>query len=338
MEINLVQINGEEGGGQIFRSALALSMLTGKTFNIDNIRKRRPKPGLQPQHLEALHAAHQISNAKIEGCVLNSTMVSFVPGDIKSGHYEFRIKTAGSISLLLHAVYLPLAFAGGSSELLFQGGTHVSWSPTFNYLQECWLWFMKQIGLNIELELVKPGFYPHGGGIVKAYISPVTGIKPLKLTQRGDLRKIKIYSAQSNLSNDVARRQADAAHKILNSFLNSSGNIEVQCEALPSFSRNTTIALTAVFEHSVCCFTELGEKGKPAERVAADACAKLIDFLKSDATVDEHMSDQLLLPLSFSSFLSEFTCNKATAHFQTNFDTISKFLGTPPNVSVKISP
>jgi len=324
-EQELIIINGEEGGGQIMRSALSLSILSGAPFRIINIRKGRPKPGLQPQHLESLLAAQKISNANVSGDMLNSTTITFAPAAAKNGTYEFRIKTAGSISLLLHAVYLPLAFSSGISEILFQGGTHVAWSPTFNYLQDCWLWFMKKIGLHIDLKLIKPGFYPHGGGLVKATIFPAREINPLNVVCRGNLLKVKIYSAHSNLHDEVAHRQADTAYQILASFLGSSELISIQCESLPSLSRNTTIALTAIFENSVCCFTELGEKGKPAEKVAADACTKLIDFLQSDAVVDEYMSDQLLLPLACNHASNEFTCNKLTSHLKTNLATINKF-------------
>ncbi|OGF66542.1 MAG: RNA 3'-terminal-phosphate cyclase [Candidatus Fischerbacteria bacterium RBG_13_37_8] len=321
-----IMIDGVDGGGQMLRTSLALSMITGKPFKMVNIRTARPNPGLQPQHLEAVNAAQQICDAKVEGAAQRSLEITFAPGEIKSGSYEFRIKSAGSASLLFHAVYLPLAMQQSPSELLFQGGTHVSWSPTFDYINECWVWFMNKMGLKIQVSMEKAGFYPHGGGLIKAIIHPLEKIVPIKLLERGKLVNLKIYSAHTNLRDEVAKRQAEAAQRILISYVNSYENMSVQCGSLSSLSRNTTIAISAVFEQTVCCFTGLGEKGKLAEQVAAEACNKFISFLDSGATADEFMSDQLLLPLVQCSELSEFTCNRYTSHAKSNLETIRKFL------------
>lgn len=323
----MIEIDGSEGGGQILRTALSLSIITSKPFIIKNIRKSRPKPGLQPQHLEAVKAAQKISEAKIEGDFLNSCELKFHPFQIKSGNYQFKIKTAGSISLLLHSIYLPLCLAKESSSVIIEGGTHVPRSPTFNYLEDCWLWFLQKIGISLSLELKRAGFYPHGGGIVKAIVNPSTKINSLIIINRGKLNKFKIYSAHSNLKDEVALRQAKTAETIL-SKKSPSIPIQTFTSSLPSLSRNTTISITAYFDNTVACYTELGEKGKPAEEVAESACRKLLTFLNSKATTDEYIADQLLLPLALAlnNEPSELIPPQITNHIRTNIYTIQKFL------------
>jgi len=327
----MIEIDGSEGGGQILRTALSLSIITSKPFIIKNIRKARPKPGLQPQHLEAVKAAQKISDAIVEGDFINSCELKFHPFKIKSGDYQFTIKTAGSVSLLLHSIYLPLCLAKESSSIVIGGGTHVPWSPTFNYLEDCWLWFLQKIGINISLELKRAGFYPHGGGALKAITNPSANINSLIINNRGKLNKFKIYSAHSNLKDEVAFRQAKRAEKILSKEFPSIP-IQTFTSSLPSLSRNTTISITAYFDNTVACYTELGEKGKPAEEVAEAACHKLLTFLNSKATIDEHIADQLLLPLALSDQLSELFPIQITNHIRTNIYTIKKFL----NVSFEI--
>lgn len=322
----IIIIDGAEGGGQILRTALALSVITKRSFRIVNIRKGRAKPGLQPQHLEAVQAAAKISDAKVEGATLGSYDITFVPKDLKSGNYVFEITTAGSTSLLLHTIYLPLSFSWAASKLILRGGTHVAWSPTYNYLKECWQWFMNKVGLNIDVEMIRAGFFPHGGGAIEAVIKPSTHIKPLHLIRRGKLQNIYVYSAHTNLDDRIAIRQAEKAKNVLIKYVNSEDIIKIRLDTLHSYSKNTTIAITAFFENVVCCYSGLGERGKPAEKVAEEACQKFISFLNSPATVDDYMADQILLPLIFSRQYSEFVCKEVTMHLETNMNTISKFI------------
>lgn len=319
-----ILINGSqgEGGGQILRSSLSLSILLLKPFEMVNIRANRPNPGIQAQHLKAIEASALISNAITEGAELKSSKLRFFPREIRSGNFKFNIGTAGSTSLVLQTLYLPLSFAGATSILSIVGGTHVLWSPTFDYLKNCWLYFMERIGFKISIELKRAGFYPHGGGEIKAIINPVAGIKPLNIIERGKLLKIQIYSAHSNLTDEVAKRQAKIAEKILKNY----AEIETVIDKLESYSKNTTIAITGIFENSVCCYTNLGERGKRAELVAEEACDKFLNFLSLGSAVDEYIADQILLPLSIASNISEFTVWKITNHMKTNMETIKKFL------------
>ncbi len=324
-ETGLVLIDGSigEGGGQVLRTSLTLSMLLLKPFEMINIRANRPNPGIQPQHLKAIESSAVISDAVVEGAYLRSNRIRFFPSRIKFGNFRFDIGTAGSTSLVLQTLYLPLSFSEGASTLTIIGGTHVAWSPTFDYIKNCWVYFMERIGLKIKVEMKKAGFYPHGGGEIKAVISPTDEIKPIKLIERGELLKIQVYSAHTNLTDEVAQRQAKTAEKILKRY----GKIEVIIDELKSRSKNTTIAITGIFENAVCCYTNLGERGKRAEVVAEEACEKFIKFISSDAVIDEHMADQILLPLSIAGGISEFKTPRITNHLLTNIETIKKFIG-----------
>ncbi|MFN3134794.1 MAG: RNA 3'-terminal phosphate cyclase [Candidatus Kryptonium sp.] len=320
----LIQIDGSqgEGGGQMLRTSLALSVLLLKPFEMINIRANRPNPGLQAQHLKAVEASAIISNAVVEGAVIKSNWIKFFPRELRYGNFRFDIGTAGSTSLVLQTLYLPLSFANGSSNLTITGGTHVSWSPTFDYIKNCWLYFMKRIGLKIDVQLKRAGFYPHGGGEIKALINPADEIEPLNLVDRGKLIKIQIYSVHTNLTDEVAKRQARAAEKILKNY----GEVEVIIGELSSHSKNTTIAITGIFENSVCCYTNLGEKGKRAEVVAEEASEKFLKFLSTNSAVDEYMADQILPLISLAPGTSEFTTPRLTNHLKTNMDVIKKFV------------
>ncbi len=325
----LIIIDGTEGGGQILRTALALSIINRKPFKIINIRRSRSKQGLQPQHLEGIKAAIQISSGEAEGVKIGSKELIFIPKEIKYSQYKFDILTAGSISLLFHTIYLALSFAKKGSNLIMKGGTHVPWSPTYNYLKECWQWFMSKIGLKININMRRAGFFPHGGGIIEADVQPVSKINPVKILQRGKLNKIIIYSAHTNLNNKVAERQAEAAKKVL---INYADYMQIKIDSLPSYSKNTTIAITAYFDNTICCYTGLGEKGKPAEKVAEETCKNFIEFLDSNATIDDYMADQILLPLAFCEQNSEFIIRTMTEHFISNIKTIKEFIEFDVNV------
>ena len=314
-----------EGGGQILRTSLVLSTLTGTPFRMINIRARRSNPGLQQQHLQSINALKKISNAKVKGNYKGSMEIEYEPGSTQAGEYTFRIETAGSTSLIMHTVFLPLVLVGKRSIVRITGGTHNPWSPTFDFIRFNWCYFMKMLGIDISVKLLKAGFYPEGGGEILAEINPVKKINPLVIKSRGLLRKIEVYSAHTNLRFEVAQRQAKAAEKFLENF---SDNISVQIDELESYSKNTTIAITGDFGNTRCCYTALGKKGKRAEKVAEEACIKFLSFLKSNGCIDEYMADQIILPLIFSTGYSEFTISKITNHLITNINTIKNFLNT----------
>src|SRR5437016_644281 len=169
MSVPRIELDGSEGegGGQVLRTSLALALLTGKPFHLRHIRARRPKPGLQPQHLMSVRAAASIGQATIKGASLGSSDLTFEPGEVVAGKYHFAIGTAGATGLVLQTVYLPLALRGnGPSEIVLQGGTHVSTSPCFHFLDTSWRAYMEHIGIVVKMRLIRPGFYPRGGGVV----------------------------------------------------------------------------------------------------------------------------------------------------------------------------
>jgi RNA 3'-terminal phosphate cyclase (ATP) len=320
-----VLIDGSEGegGGQLLRTSLTLSMLTGRPFEIIQIRAKRPRPGLQAQHLQALVAAQQICAATVEGAQKDSLHVRFSPEEPRSGHYRFDIGTAGATSLVLHTLYLPLSRCDQPSTVRIRGGTHVLWSPTYHYLADAWLPCLQAMGLRLDLTLLRAGFYPHGGGELAANIAPVTAIQPLKLTTRGPLQAVRVFSAQTNLTDEVARRQARAAVRVLRQ---AGLQPSVVATHLPSLSRNTVCIVTGIFEHTRVCYSALGERGKRAEQVAEEACREFLAFLRSDATVDAHLADQLVLPMALASGASVMRTPQVTQHLLTNIATIQKFL------------
>ena len=312
-----------EGGGQVLRSSLALALITGRPFTMTNIRRRRTKPGLMAQHLKAVEAAGTVGMAQIEGAQLGSQTLAFHPAGIRSGEFRFDIGTAGSTSLVLQTILPPLSFASSSSIVTLIGGTHVPRSPCFHYLELHWLPYMRGIGFDIQMELETAGFYPQGGGRVRTVVQPAITLSPLRLTNRGPLKRIRGISAVANLDLSVAERQKRQALKRLSEL---SKVIEIEILALASPSKGTLLLLRAEFENSQCCFFGLGARGKPAERVADEAVGELLDFLATDGTVDHYLADQLMLPLALVPGMSELRTSKVTQHLATNAEIVRMFL------------
>jgi len=320
-----VRLDGSEGegGGQILRTALALSVIARRPFEIANIRAGRKKPGLRPQHLACVKAAAKISGGEVEGATIGSTALRFLPHGLRAGNYRFEIGTAGSTSLLLHTIYLPLALAGSRSVVTFSGGTHVPFSPSFHYLERQWAVFMRRLGIEVELALGRAGYYPRGGGEVRAKILPARSLVGLRLRERGELERLEGVSGVSGLPRSIAHRQRDQALARLAEAGLTAG-IEA-CE-LPSKGKGTFLVL--VSRHAGgggACYCALGARGKRAERVADEACDAMIAFLRREGALDEHLADQLLLPLALAHEPSEFTTASLTAHLVTNARVIERF-------------
>jgi RNA 3'-terminal phosphate cyclase (ATP) len=322
----MIELDGSfgEGGGQILRTSLTLALVTGKTFHLRNVRARRPKPGLQPQHLMSVRAAAAIGQATVRGASLGSSDLAFEPGPVVAGKYHFAIGTAGATGLVLHTVYLPLALRGSQpSEVVLQGGTHVTTSPCFHFLDTTWRAYLGQMGLQARLRLMRPGFYPRGGGVVEARIEPCARLRPLHLIERRPLVRVIGFSAVAGLPGDIARRQARrAAHRL------RAAGVQAQIdEQTWDGGPGTVLAVQLDTPPAPALFFGLGARGKPAERVADEAIDQVADFLKADpAAVDAHSADQIVLPLALADGPSEFTVATVTQHLTTNIAVIRQFV------------
>jgi len=321
----MIQIDGSfgEGGGQVLRTSLTLSLITGQPFEIYNIRARRKRPGLQPQHLKCVEAASLISNAEVKGDKIGSIHLIFKPGEIQPGHYRIDIGTAGSTSLVLHTVYLPLSLAKSESSLTITGGTHVQWSPCYHFLSLHWLHYLQKIGFDLKLKMDRAGFYPKGDGKIRVEIFPVEKLIPLGIKNRGELKKISGISAVANLDFSIAERQRNQSLKQLERV---GYDASIAIEKMPSRYKNTMMLLQAEFENGRGCFTSLGAIGKRAEKVADETVAELLEYLESNECIDEYLSDQLILPLSVVHGQSIFSTSKITNHLLTNAEIVKNFL------------
>ncbi|GAB4255535.1 MAG: RNA 3'-terminal phosphate cyclase [Deferrisomatales bacterium] len=322
----MIAIDGAagEGGGQILRTALTLSLVTGQPFRIDRIRAGRPRPGLAPQHLQAVRAAAAVGEARVEGARKGSTSLAFTPGRVRSGTFRFDIGTAGAASLVLQTVALPLAWVGAPSRVAITGGTHVPWSPCFEYLDLQWRPFLEGMGVEVQLALERAGFYPRGGGRLQALLGPARlPLRPLDLAEPGRLLGIGGVSAVGRLPRSIAERQRRRA---LDRLARWRVPVEVEVAEVPAPSPGTYLVLVGRFERSRACVSALGARGKPAERVADEAVEELEEVLGSGAPVDAHAGDQLLLPLALARGSSVMRVPRVTGHLVTNAWVIRQFV------------
>jgi RNA 3'-terminal phosphate cyclase (ATP) len=328
-----------EGGGQVLRTCLALSAITGQAVRIEKIRAGRRKPGLMPQHLTGVRAAAKVCDAEMEGAKLNSQSLTFVPrSKPQAGTFTFDVAqvakggSAGSVSLILQTVLLPLALAEGTSQLTLRGGTHVAWSPPFDYLRRVYLPTLARMGVRAKVSIKKWGWYPIGGGEARAAVEGQRksndqgvvheALSSLYVQDRGELLRVRGISASSNLPKHIRIRQERAALQVLRS---NDINARIEVVDAPSKGQGTVVFLWAEFENAVAGFTSLGQRGKPAERVAEEAVRDLLYFLRSDAALDCHLADQVVLPMALTGDESVFTTEKVTQHLLTNAWVVNQF-------------
>jgi RNA 3'-terminal phosphate cyclase (ATP) len=317
-----------EGGGQILRTALALSATTGWPMRIKRIRAGRKNPGLRPQHLTAVRAAAAICRAQLEGAELDSQTLTFTPGE-----YVFDVAqaaqggSAGSVGLVLQAVLLPLALGEGQSHLKIRGGTHVPWAPPVSYLTDVFLPTLARMGIHAQIGLTRWGFYPAGGGEIQVQIEGKTTPNPIQLTRRGALQRVLGTAAVMNLPSHIPQRMANRAHNVL-----AEAGIGAQMEPrrLRGAGPGAGIFLCAEYESAdgsvVAGFTAYGSKGLPAERVAEAACENLLAHHRSGEPVDPHLADQLVLPMALAHGESQVVTSQISQHLLTNAWVIDQFL------------
>ena len=321
----MLEIDGDylEGGGQILRTAIALSAITKTPIKVINIRAKRPSPGLKSQHLIGIKAAAELCNAKLTGATMGSTEVTFEPGKIKTGGFKFDVGTAGAITLVLQTLVPIAAFAPGKVRLEITGGTNVAWSPPIEYFQNLFCDYVEKFGLLVTSNVEKHGFYPEGGGIVKVEINPIKNSKPIFLTSRGKLFDIKVWSIASlNLAKaEVADRQIEGFEKAL---LISDAKVKGFADYVKSDSAGSSIYAHALFENCKLGVSSLGEEHKPAEKVGEEAARDLLREVNSGACVDKHMADQLIPFLGL--FGGSFITSEITDHTKTNIWVTEQFV------------
>ncbi len=321
-----IQIDGSlgEGGGQILRTALALAALLQQPVQIENIRANRRQPGLKTQHLAGVLALARITDAEVKGAYKHSTRLAFVPRTIKGGRYRFEISTAGAASMLLGAVLPALLFAPQASEVTITGGTHVAFSPPFHYLEKVFLPTLKKMGCAVDLKLMRWGFYPKGGGEIRAHVKPCRDLQGICLKQRGALKSLQLSACSTTqLPEHIVQREIAQVEKSLIAY-----NEKLRSETLisRSYSPGNFVFLQAEYEQAVAGFSGLGRRGKPAEEVAEEVCRSFREFEETAATVDSHLADQIILYTALARGNSFFITEEATSHLMTNIDIIRKFI------------
>ncbi|MBI4609657.1 MAG: RNA 3'-phosphate cyclase [Candidatus Rokubacteria bacterium] len=314
-----------EGGGQILRTALALAVALGRPVKLARIRARRPKPGLQPQHLTVVRALAALSDATVVGDTLNSTELTFVPQALRGGAYRFDVgavkESAGSVSLLFQALLLPLALAQAPSRLTLLGGTHVPWSPPVHYLTDVFLPALAEIGVEAHLVLRRWGWYPAGGGVVEATIQPTRGLRGVVFGRPEAPVEISGLSAVSRLPRSIAERQRRRAlERLAATGLNASIALEEDTSAR---GPGTVLFLTS---RGRAGFSALGRRGVPAERVADEAVDQLLAYIATGAPVDDHLADQLVAFLALARGESAFSCPTLPPHLRTVVEVVGRLL------------
>ena len=319
----MITIDGSfgEGGGQILRTSLALSLVTGKPFRMENIRAKRNKPGLLRQHLTAVNAAAEISNAQVDGNSIGSLKLSFAPKAVKAGSYHWAIGTAGSATLVLQTVLPCLLTADKVTELVLEGGTHNPYAPPFDFLTKAFLPIVNRMGPKVMARLERPGFYPAGGGKFAVSIEPAKKLSRVDLMERGDILRHEGVGIVSQLP----RRIAETELAVLQAKLSWGAEcFRVEEVANPRGPGNILIC-TVESQNITEVFTGFGERGVPADRVALAMIDEVREYLAAGVPVGRHLADQLMIPMALAGG-GKFRTLPPTRHSLTNIEVLKKFL------------
>jgi RNA 3'-terminal phosphate cyclase (ATP) len=318
-----IEIDGSlgEGGGQVLRSALTLSMVTGQPFRITQIRARRAKPGLMRQHLVAVQAAASISGARVEGAEVGSQALLFAPGAVTGGDHRFAIGTAGSCTLVLQTILPALLLSPTPSTVHISGGTHNPLAPPAPFLERAYGAMLRRMGASLELEVKRAGFFPAGGGVLVARIAPCAGFMPLFLTQRGERIAAYAESVIAGVPVDVAHRELACIGAGLGWRGENLRVVQLPADQGPG---NVLLA-TLEHEHVTAVFAGFGEKAVTAENVAKTLLGRVRRYIASGAVADEYLADQLMVPLALAGG-GAFTVDTVSQHALTNATIIERFL------------
>jgi len=324
--MDFIKIDGGfgEGGGQILRTSIALSAITKKPVEVSNIRAKRDNPGLRPQHLTAIKAVASLCEANVENLNVGSSMIRFSPKEMQGGSMKMDVGTAGSITMILQAIIPAVSLANKGADVELIGGTDNRWSPTFDYLRYVVRPAYKILGINFDVNVLKRGYYPAGGGIVKASIEPCSKLNALDMVSAPTVEP-KMISVCSSLPKHVAERQIASALSRLQKENVKCNSYSASLEQ--SHSPGSSILIYSTSDYGPFIGGDsIGERGKRAEEVGAEAADKFLDAYLSNAPIDPHLADMLVLPLSLAEGRSKFVVNKASQHLSTNLYIASKIV------------
>jgi RNA 3'-terminal phosphate cyclase (ATP) len=318
-----VEVDGSrgEGGGQILRTSLAMSLVTGNPFHIKNIRAGRKKPGLLNQHLTAVNAAAKVSQALMEGNTMSSQELYFAPKEVRSGQYHFAVGTAGSCTLVLQTVLPALLTTDSRLELLLEGGTHNPYAPPFDFLIKTFLPIINRMGPRITATLGCPGFYPAGGGRFSVSIEPAMKLSRIDLLERGEVKRRLARAIVARLPRKIGEREL----KVIRDKLSWESHCLHVEEVTNSRGPGNILTIEIESEHITEVFTGFGERGIPAEQVAEKTVKEVQEYLSADVPVGRYLADQLLIPMALAGG-GIFRTLPLTSHTKTNIEVLKQFL------------
>lgn len=322
----MLEIDGSmgEGGGQVVRSALALSLLTGRPFRLFRIRAGRDPPGLGRQHVTAVRAAAAVGGIEVEGAGPGASEIAFRPGDLRPGEHRFEVGTAGSAVLVLQTVLPALLTAGATSTVVVEGGTHNPHAPPYEFLAESFLPPIRRMGPEVEVRLERPGFHPAGGGRIRAEVRPAATLRRLDLEARGAERGRRARAIVSALPRHIAERELSIVHALLG--LRSDALEVVEVPDGEAAGPGNAVMVSLDFEAATGVFTGFGRRGVPAEAVAREACREAEAWLEAGVPVGPRLADQLLVPMAAAGG-GRFVTVEPTSHARTQAELIRRFTG-----------
>jgi RNA 3'-terminal phosphate cyclase (ATP) len=322
---SFITIDGSqgEGGGQILRTSLALSLVTGQPFRVERIRAGREKPGLMRQHLVAVSAAAAVCGAEVDGAAIGSGTLTFTPGKVKAGEYKFSIGSAGSTTLVLQTVLPALMIADAPSTITLEGGTHNPFAPPVDFIDRVFLPVIRRMGPAVNIALERAGFYPAGGGRVIVNIKPVArdALVPFRLEERGEATARVAYALVAGLPGDIAKRELAKVKERL-----GWADDELKIRQLPQpWGPGNVLLLEVTSEQVNEIFSSFGMRSITSEAVAESAAQQVREYLTAGAPVGPYLADQLLIPLALAG-AGRFVTSSPTRHSMTNIDVIARFL------------
>lgn len=317
---SILEIDGSAGGGQVLRTALSLSMITGQPFRISGIRGKRSRPGLLRQHLTAVQAAAAITEAQTKGAMLNSVELEFRPGRLSAGDYTFSIGTAGSTTLIMQTLVPALLQADGPSTLMISGGTHNPSAPPFEFIERVWLPLLRRMGARIEVDMVRHGFAPAGGGMLEVRVWPST-LEPIRLDRREEPAGLRAHVLVSATATSVASRELDRVASRLKLDRRAMHVTEVIAASGPG----NVLLIESEHAGLTQVFSGIGFGRAQPDDVADEAIDQYLHWADSGAAIGHQLADQLLLPMALAGG-GGFTTDRLSGHLETNADVIRGFL------------